>query len=626
MRDLGTQPIPFGPSLRVFVDTSALMEPGAERSFEVLTPELKRHGLKAIVPQQVIEELRKMTGGRSALAVEGLRILERLQLAEALDIKGESDDDYVDNLFQAVFVRFRLKYSLLLITQDGALAQDVLRLNEANAVQRIRGVFAARASGGGIQLWAPGEANRARPGARALYGPVSSPLASPMYKLVPQSLALEPVKNVPGFDEQVTDATGRTHRLARLLGTGGEGSAFLTDSGLVCKVYRQERLFQTRLEKLELMARNPVRHPAVCWPTSVVRRSDGRVGYLMSPARGRELQKSVFVKPLLVKHFPGWRKVNLVQLAISILDPIAQLNSNGILLGDINPRNILVASDSEIYLVDTDSYQFMGHPCAVGMPPFLAPDLYGKQLDAILRTGHHEAFAVSTLVFMLMLPGKPPYSHQGGEDPANNVKTGKFPYAVGDRKGKAVPEGPWRYQWSHLPRYMKEEFDRVFTDGNPLGAEAWLEILLRYRNDLSRGNVSNELFPTALKQLNRDQTLKAGGRWVPCSSCGLDFGLFEPHPQPLCNACKSKRQAEKATREAAATAPQQVPQPVPQPVRQPPPSRPTPAPPSSQQPARRPASAAQPQRTAAQRSPPPAPPPATDPFNAVIRWIASLFS
>lgn len=601
-----TPQIPFGPELRVFVDTSALMEPGAERSFEGLAPELKRHGLKAIVPQRVIDELKKMTGARAALAAEGLRILERLQQGGVLDIKGENDDGYVDNLFQAVFVRFRLKYSLLLITQDGALAQDVLSLNDANAVQRIRGIFAARVAGGGLQAWAPGEADRARPGGRPQNGSPPPP-ASATYKLVPQSPALEPVKSVPGLGDQVSDAAGKTHRLARLLGTGGEGSAFLTDSGLVCKVYRADRLFRTRLEKLELMAKNPVGHPAICWPSSVVRRPDGRVGYLMSPARGRELQKSVFVKPLLVQHFPGWRKVNLVQLAISVLEPIAQLNSRGILLGDINPRNILVASDSEIFLVDTDSYQFMGHPCTVGMPPFLAPDLYGKPLDATLRTADHEAFAVSTLVFMLMLPGKPPYSHQGGEDPAKNVKAGNFPYAVGDRKGKAVPEGPWRYQWSHLPRYMKEELDGVFTDGKPLGAAAWLEILVRYRNDLSRGNVSNELFPTALKQLNQAQTLKAGGRWTPCSSCGKEFGLFEPHPQPLCNACKAKRVAEKAAREASAA--------TPHPVRPRAPSRPAPAPPP---------------RTAPHRAPPPPPPPPTppasvDPFTAVIKWIASLF-
>ncbi|MBM4365825.1 MAG: hypothetical protein FJ102_06385 [Deltaproteobacteria bacterium] len=604
--------IPFGPDLRVFVDTSALMEPGADRSFETLAPELKRHGLKAIVPQRVIDELKKMTGSRGALAAKGLRILERLRQEGLLDIKGETDDGYVDNLFQAVFVRFRLKYSLLLITQDGALAQDVLSLNDANAVQRIRGIFAARVAGGGLQGWTSGEADRARPvRAPGQSGTAPVPAAIPSHHLVTQSAALEIVKTVPGLGDQVSDAAGRVHRLAKLLGTGGEGSAFLTDTGMVCKIYRADRLFRTRLEKLELMARNPVGHRAICWPTSVVRRSEGRVGYLMSAARGRELQKSVFVKPLLVQHFPSWRKVNLVQLAISVLEPIAQLNSRGILLGDINPRNILVASDSEIYLVDTDSYQFMGHPCTVGMPPFLAPDLYGKQLDAMLRTPEHEAFAVSTLVFMLMLPGKPPYSHQGGEDPAKNVKAGKFPYAVGDRKGKAVPEGPWRFQWSHLPRYMKEELDGVFTDGKPLGAAAWLDILVRYRNDLARGNVSNELFPTALKELNQAQTLKAGGRWVPCTACGKEFGLFEPHPQPLCNACKAKRVAEKAARELAA---------APQPARA---RSALPSAPTRATPPRAAAPRAAPQRPAP--PPPPAPPAPVDPLTAVIKWIASLF-
>ena len=38
----------------------------------------------------------------------------------------------------------------------------------------------------------------------------------------------------------------------------------------------------------------------------------------------------------------------------------------------------------------------------------------------------NENFAVATLLFMIMLPGKPPYSQQGGEDPVSNIMKMNF--------------------------------------------------------------------------------------------------------------------------------------------------------------------------------------------------------
>jgi serine/threonine protein kinase len=615
--------LPWGPDLRLFADTSSLMEPGSATCFEALVPQLRQHGLKLIVPERVIGELRQMTGARESLAAEGLKIITKLGTEDVVDLRGEQDDGYVDNLFQAVFVRFRLRYDLVLITQDRALAQDILALNDANAVQRIRGIQAMRAAPKGFQIWnangVQAVGTRSQGGGAGNPGPgsggaTSAPRVDPgLWPLVPVSTALEPVRAMLSAGDTVQDGTGRAHRLTKLLGTGGEGSAFETDTGLVCKVFLPERCFRSRLDKIELMANNPVNHPAICWPLSVARSGPARIGYLMPKAHGRELQKSVFVKPLLLRFFPTWKKDNLVRLALTILDPIATLNAQGILIGDINPRNVLVASDRQVFIVDTDSFQFRGYPCRVGMPPFLAPELYGKDLSSTLRTRDHEAFAVSTLVFMLMLPGKPPYSHQGGEDPAKNVKKGKFPYAVGEKKGKDVPEGPWRYQFSHLPRYMKEQFDRVFSKGDWMSAEAWQGVLTRYQNDLAAGFVSNELFPTGLKELSREQTEKAGGEWVRCNDCGKEFGYFGDHTRPLCRSCLNSMRERREAREAAQSA-QARPAgggqgrkssgPSPQPRPSPSGQRPSGSPPKNRPPVAQP----------------------DDPITALFKWFFNLFS
>ncbi len=339
----------------------------------------------------------------------------------------------------------------------------------------------------------------------------------------------------------VDAASGARLRLGRKLGEGGEGAVFAVGDDLVCKTYDRARLTSGLREKLTLMIENRVEHPALCWPRTLALSLEGHlVGYLMPRAQGRELQKSIFIKPLLQSTFPDWTRLNLVTLAISVLEPIRLLHDRNVIVGDINPLNILVADDREVHFVDCDSYQVEDFGCPVGTATFLAPDLIGCNLSQTLRTISHELFAVATLVFMILVPGKPPYSHAGGGDPATNVRKRHFPYALAEKRGAGVPDGPWRYIWSHLPFYLKEAFHDVFTDGSRLATAEWLELLRRYDHDLRRGHVANQIFPTSFKELRRDEVLRRGGKWIKCQVCGANFGTFDDS-HTACRACAQRR-------------------------------------------------------------------------------------
>jgi len=91
-----------------------------------------------------------------------------------------------------------------------------------------------------------------------------------------------------------------------------------------------------------------------------------------------------------------------VQLAINILERISYLHRLNVLLGDINPLNILVKDENTIYFVDCDSYQIEGFPCAVGTVDFTAPEIQGVDFRTFLRAPEHELFAVATLLFMML--------------------------------------------------------------------------------------------------------------------------------------------------------------------------------------------------------------------------------
>ena len=106
----------------------------------------------------------------------------------------------------------------------------------------------------------------------------------------------------------------------------------------------------------------------------------------MQRAHGHPLQKSVFVKPLLLQRFPQWQRENLVNVCISFLEHMQYLHALNVLVGDINPMNVLVDGDgTSVFIVDTDSFQVEGFPCPVGTVNFSPPHLQNKNFKAVLQ-------------------------------------------------------------------------------------------------------------------------------------------------------------------------------------------------------------------------------------------------
>lgn len=298
-------------------------------------------------------------------------------------------------------------------------------------------------------------------------------------------------------------SSGKTITLGESVGKGGEGEVFrIQDSTQVAKIYFPEKITKRRLAKLELMTSRDIIFDGICWPKDLLSNAAGDfIGYTMPAALGQPLQKSVFTKPLLEKKFPNWDRKNLVNICISFLRKIEFLHSINVLVGDINPLNCLVNGDgSDVYFVDVDSYQIEGFPCPVGTVNFSAPEVLAQGEYSKLKTKEAELFSVATMLFMILLPGKPPYSQQGGESQAQNIIQGEFPYPFGEEhRSKNVASGPWRFIWSHLPFRVKEAFHQTFKEGKRHPISFWLPLLTEYRRLLEVGYTTTEIFPTGLK-------------------------------------------------------------------------------------------------------------------------------
>ena len=329
--------------------------------------------------------------------------------------------------------------------------------------------------------------------------------------------------NPPNNDSLSLKSGAKIDILSRI-SAGGEGTIYnISDPDLVCKVYHFDKRTTDRQQKIRLMLDKRMSYEGICWPKDEVLNQKGEtVGYIMQKAQGVELARSLWQRPLLEKHFPLWDKFDTVRLALTILDKINYLHSHDILIGDINASNILVKDADKVYFIDTDSYQVDGLPCPVGTIHFTPPEFQGKDWSKTPRELGHELFAVATLLFMIMLPGKAPYASQGGGDIKDSISKGDFPYSLKERGDREkMPAGVWRYCWSHLPDYIQNGFYHTFHRSgnlkdmsNRLSVEEWINRFARYERDLKDGTLIQQdpdairLFPP---DYNNKDNLKEEG-------------------------------------------------------------------------------------------------------------------
>ena len=319
--------------------------------------------------------------------------------------------------------------------------------------------------------------------------------------------------------------------ISQRLGFGGEGAVYITDRGDVCKAYKPDRATVATRRKLQLMIRNRLDHPHVCWPTELVFHGQEFVGYLMPAARGKLMNEGPTNCEHLSERLPAWTRRDLALLALRVCDVVACLQANNILVGDLSDTNIMVDAEGTPWFIDTDSYQFAGYPSPVGRLPFLHPELLSNDLKNTFRSLEHEWFALATLVFMILFAGWPPYAGAGSDSPELDHRDRIFPYRinkVGDPRleGRGSLGGPWVFIWSNLPVYVRNAFWAVFREGKekraalppdeqPYDALFWRELMQRYVDDLDHNTrLSREIFPTRyrLTPPNEDEERRTCGR------------------------------------------------------------------------------------------------------------------
>lgn len=543
----------------IFIDTCSLLEPQSVVFWQNVIPLLHTYQKKIIVPMRCIEEVQKhyvnaSNASLSKRAEECLKALQKLLKGGLIEVRGEKSDNFADNVFLSVFMKHRMNHKLFLITQDKKLASDIENLNSIKSVKAKPVQVRKIGKDGRLTDFSVKNTSRSNEMNNTQSENISE---DEKFKVCKNVTSIKDdrlnISSLPKENDTVYTSHGAI-RLTKELGAGGEAVIYSTNTPFVAKIYKKENITRRKQEKIMRMLTKKIDCKGVCYPVDVIYNAQKQfVGFLMPTAKGKELQKSIFIKPLFQKNFPKWKKRDTVELCVTILEKIDYLHDRNIIMGDINPANILVVSTKEVYFVDTDSYQIEDFPCPVGTVNFTAPEIQRRHFSEFLRTMGNENFAVATLLFMIMLPGKPPYSQQGGEDPIANIINMDFSYPFGQKKNGKVPDGPWRFMWSHLTYQLKEAFYTTFkkgeahsTEKSRLDVKTWLAYFRYYLDLLDNGtmgkqdSMSEELYPTRFKK-NPKAT------YITCKLCKQEVDESRS-TNGYCNDCLKKGDEYKCAR------------------------------------------------------------------------------
>jgi hypothetical protein len=598
----------------IFMDVDPARKGRLKRLFERCGEQIIAHRNPVIVPVKVIDELTKqsrldragLSQDRSSAAGKAKKALELLDDAETKGLVrkdlGDHSNPYADDLFVRVFEKFADQFEMCLLTNDvtlllrirmlagstgrkllaGQLTQDgmiqlsslqdllhrgqsKLRRKQAEGDSREAGelepLLADFQRLFGAELTEERRIRAVRTGHRARAAH-TAPAArrSVVNAFSPATELREPdrvlkVADIPGEGETVlleSPLGSGAFVLGAPLGEGGEGAVFPVGGGWVVKIFDREHNTQHRKEKVSLLVAGGFRTPGICFPQALVTNQVGQfVGYLMPEAKGREFQRTIFNPRRFKQAYPDWKKTDLVDVCISFLEKVACLHARNIILGDINPKNLMVDARKEVWIIDADSWQLAGYPCPVGTPMFTAPSALGKPYSDSLRTMEEELFAVATMLFMILITGQFPYARAGSDgDITRLIQEGNFAFQYKENSNRDQPDGNWKYMWSHLQPGIKGMFWNTFhRDGDRYGrrpsADEWLRAFREYKRWLASGSnfdpMSNDVYPTRFRAMAADTPI------YECAQCttsmvGRWHQNTETYSTPrLCRDCQQNR-------------------------------------------------------------------------------------
>jgi DNA-binding helix-hairpin-helix protein with protein kinase domain len=278
-------------------------------------------------------------------------------------------------------------------------------------------------------------------------------------------------------------------QLGRRIGTGAEGEVYEIHgrSDLVAKVYHETPPLE-KAEKLIELSRlgNERLFNLSAWPVSTLLDApDGEVaGFVMKKISDAEEVHTLHSPKSRLQKFPEASWTFLIYVAANIARAVAAIHEHGLVIGDVNPKNILVTRKATVYLLDVDSFQFSvdgrTYRCEGGFPEYTPPELQGVSFREVDREQKHDCFGLAVVIFQLLFLGRHPYSGtylRAGEMPLEQaIRESRFAYGD-DAKSRKMRQPPGTLALDSMPSALVALFRRAYLTMNRPGPREWVERL-----------------------------------------------------------------------------------------------------------------------------------------------------
>jgi DNA-binding helix-hairpin-helix protein with protein kinase domain/Tfp pilus assembly protein PilF len=278
-------------------------------------------------------------------------------------------------------------------------------------------------------------------------------------------------------------------RLGRRIGIGAEGEVYeiQDNSDLVAKVYHEPPPPE-KAEKLVVLSRfgNERLFNLSAWPVSTLRDApDGEVvGFVMKKISQAEEVHALHSPKSRLQKFPEASWAFLIYVAANIARAVALIHENGLVIGDVNPKNILVTRKATVYLLDVDSFQISTdgktYRCDGGFPEYTPPELQGVAFRDVDRAQEHDCFGLAAVIFQLLFMGRHPFSGrylEAGEMPLERaIRERRFAYGA-DSEARKMRQPLGTLALDSIPPPLVHLFRRAFLSTDRPRPREWIEPL-----------------------------------------------------------------------------------------------------------------------------------------------------
>lgn len=290
-------------------------------------------------------------------------------------------------------------------------------------------------------------------------------------------------------------------QIGQKVGTGGEGTVYeiFGQSDFVAKVYHEPPDAE-KVEKLIALSRlrNERLLKIAAWPVEVLHLEARGVlaGFVMKRIGQASEVHTLHSPKSRLQKFPEASWAFLIYVAANIARAVATMHEHDFIVGDLNPKNILVTHQATVTLLDCDSFQVTAEGktfrCEGGFPEYLPPELQGLSLRDVERKSEHDCFGLAVVIFQLLFMGRHPFSGkyliEGELTLEDAIRNSRFAFGA-DASARLMQQPPGTLPLESIPAPLNNLFRRAFLSADRPKPQEWIEPLESLAKSLKACNL-----------------------------------------------------------------------------------------------------------------------------------------